>query len=72
MCTNFHELIQVERADYENQLKQRKAYFDKLTGEDVWEHLIERDFQKRFFYNGQRNLNKFFVANVQIKKSASV
>ena len=48
-CTRLSQLLEYEIPHYQEQLKQRKAYFDKATGEDVWMYLVERDFQKRFF-----------------------
>tara|TARA_Y100000310_G_C20464900_1_gene707138 strand:- start:391 stop:642 length:252 start_codon:yes stop_codon:yes gene_type:complete len=49
VCTHLSELLAYEIPHYKQILTERKAYFDRITGEDVWDYLVERDFQKRFF-----------------------
>lgn len=49
VCMRLKELLQYEMPHYEVRLRERKAYFDRQTGYDVWMYLVERDFQKRFF-----------------------
>ena len=49
VCTRLSDLLAFEVPHYLKILEERKAYFDELTGYDVWSYLVERDFQKRFF-----------------------
>ena len=48
-CIRLSQLLEYEMPHYQQILEERKQYFDKITGENVWMYLVERDFQKRFF-----------------------
>ena len=48
-CIRLSQLLEYQMPHYKQILQERKQYFDKITGENVWMYLVERDFQKRFF-----------------------
>lgn len=48
-CERLSEKLAYENSHYREQLRERKDYFFENTGYRVWQKLIERDFQKRFF-----------------------
>jgi hypothetical protein len=67
VCTRFHELMHVQRIDYQKQLELRKAYFDNLTKEDVWIYLVERDFQKKYFEYWAKEAKEVFCSQCEDK-----
>lgn len=49
VCTRLTQLLEYEMPQLEQELKQRKEYFKRHTEYNVWQYLILRDFQKRYF-----------------------
>lgn len=64
-CTQIKKLLEKEIQDYQGELKKRKEYFDKMTGYDVWDYLVERDFQKRFFKDWAEHEKEAFCSSCE-------
>ena len=71
-CTRLSQLLEYELPHYQEQLKQRKEYFDRITGEDVWIYLVERDFQKRFFNSWAEHEKQEFCRGCDVNGGCDV
>jgi hypothetical protein len=71
-CKRLPELLAYEREKYQEQIRQKKEYFDELTGYDVWEYLVERYFQKYCFQEWARKEKEYFCSTCSERKDCYV
>ena len=71
-CSRLKELLQYEVPHYQKELEERKEYFDRSTGYNVWMYLVERDFQKRFFDKWAENEKKDFCYGCDANGSCGI
>ena len=71
-CMRLSNLLAYELPHYQRQIEERKKYFDKCTGCDVWIYLVERDFQKRFFNKWAEKEKRDFCAGCDMNGQCDI
>ncbi len=71
-CERLKELMEYELPHYQEQLRERGVYFDWLTKYDVWDYLVERDFQKRYFREWAANEKREFCGGCDANGSCDI